>query len=496
MERAFRHLPQAELERLGLDHLLAAPLPHDSGDTVGSVGKIRPGSPEAQQLVTAWRSRQEELRTIMASMVKPAEHMANLTRSLQEGVEGTKLVWQERVSVLEELESLLTDIDNARDFHTIGGWPVLVNQLLPQHNAGSDRSNIVEYHRVAAAAAWAVGTTIKNSYDYQLWLAEEVEVLGTGEDGISNDSKTTTTAWKVLTELLHETIQTTHSPPSGDAASPMKEGQHDVAVVLQKRLLYALSAGCRGNVDIQSLCLASSHCLTDLYTLLSAYPRKTDGEVMRKVLAWIRDQLEEKEYIQQELLPALAGNLFSSTTTTISSNQQANESDPTLTSSHDVHHHENEKVSISLLGEDGKVVDGCEGEVDCLSQREAQEAINSLSKMTFLADAFLKSDCLEAVGKVAEQMVLELVDHSLASVQEGEDGIAAITPAVKSKLRTMAASLTSALHILRSALVQYDEAKLGEGSWRGKVNDIVKQARLLQGDAYGDIIEALDAIPN
>lgn len=31
---------------------------------------------------------------------------------------------------LVDLESFLEDIDNARDFHTIGGWPVLANTLL------------------------------------------------------------------------------------------------------------------------------------------------------------------------------------------------------------------------------------------------------------------------------------------------------------------------------------------------------------------------------
>ena len=31
---------------------------------------------------------------------------------------------------LIELESFLEDIDNARDFHTIGAWPVLASTLV------------------------------------------------------------------------------------------------------------------------------------------------------------------------------------------------------------------------------------------------------------------------------------------------------------------------------------------------------------------------------
>jgi hypothetical protein len=35
---------------------------------------------------------------------------------------------------LEKLEDFLTDIDMARDFHTLGGWPHLVRLLDPHHH--------------------------------------------------------------------------------------------------------------------------------------------------------------------------------------------------------------------------------------------------------------------------------------------------------------------------------------------------------------------------
>ena len=44
-----------------------------------------------------------------------------------------------------------------KDFHTIGGWPVLSSLLADRHAPA-----------VRAAAAWAVGTAVKNSYDYQV----------------------------------------------------------------------------------------------------------------------------------------------------------------------------------------------------------------------------------------------------------------------------------------------------------------------------------------
>jgi hypothetical protein len=59
------------------------------------------------------------------------------------------------------LEGLLCDIDNARDFHTIGGWPALAACLSSAYPVDTQ-----------ALAAWAIGSAVKNSYDYQLWVIE------------------------------------------------------------------------------------------------------------------------------------------------------------------------------------------------------------------------------------------------------------------------------------------------------------------------------------
>ena len=52
----------------------------------------------------------------MASVAKPAEFMAEIALKLRENNQSLN----ECIESLKELESLLSDIDNARDFYTIG----------------------------------------------------------------------------------------------------------------------------------------------------------------------------------------------------------------------------------------------------------------------------------------------------------------------------------------------------------------------------------------
>ena len=70
----------------------------------------------ADNLKTAWSKRQEELKIAMASVAKPAEFMAEIALKLRENNQSLN----ECIESLKELESLLSDIDNARDFYTIG----------------------------------------------------------------------------------------------------------------------------------------------------------------------------------------------------------------------------------------------------------------------------------------------------------------------------------------------------------------------------------------
>ena len=71
-----------------------------------------------------------------------------------------------KVDALEQLESLVEDIDNARDFKTIGGFGDIVSALI---NPESERV----LPRGKGLAASVIGNAVKSDYDFQLWVLED-----------------------------------------------------------------------------------------------------------------------------------------------------------------------------------------------------------------------------------------------------------------------------------------------------------------------------------
>lgn len=249
---ALKKLPDGELERLGLD----------------ITAEFIAGTPSGDSLREVWKRRQAELKEAMSSIVKPAEVMADLSTRMRDSTDTIEIV-----SALLELETFLVDVDNARDYHTIGGWSTLVGLLLPSQPAA-----------VRSTAAWAVGTAIKNSYDYQLWTLEKVTDLVSGE---------TTTCIELLLAMLSTTDDT---DDSDDGTVPE----------LLKKTLYALSAAMRGNVDVQGQVVAivsrddPSSLMRDLMDI--AVPETAPTDLMRKVWSLVADMLEERRYIRIDMV--------------------------------------------------------------------------------------------------------------------------------------------------------------------------------------------------
>lgn len=257
--RAFQRLPPNELERLNVD-----------------ISKtILAGTQEAEQLFNSWKMRQEELQHAMKSLLKPAEAMANYTEQLKNlSVNAVN----EKRQILIDLESLLLDIDNARDFHTIGAWPVLLQHLHYSYPM-----------EVRTLAAWAVGSAMKNSYDYQLWLLENVEI----------STKYNTTGIDLLLQMLYDASHASNS----------------VDVDFQKRALYAISSALRGNLDIQDQVLFKGSLEDKKYNIFQclkvlAMKNDTTPEVMRRIWSLASDILEEREYIRQQLQDELEKEKF------------------------------------------------------------------------------------------------------------------------------------------------------------------------------------------
>jgi len=165
MHKALSHLPVEEKERMG-----------GIPDIPPFFSKSRSGYEGfKKRMKEIWEQRQEELKKAQITDIAKTlmGHIAVMENSLglQESVyqeyiqEGSTLL-----NSLADLEYLLSDLDTARDFHTLGGWSVLISFL------ASDNLSIVENEsknatyetfvkprfdeEVRVAAAWAIGTAV------------------------------------------------------------------------------------------------------------------------------------------------------------------------------------------------------------------------------------------------------------------------------------------------------------------------------------------------
>mmetsp|Transcript_29064 Transcript_29064/g.62288 ORF Transcript_29064/g.62288 Transcript_29064/m.62288 type:complete len:530 (-) Transcript_29064:1659-3248(-) len=88
------------------------------------------------------------------------------------------------VSLLKDLEFQLSDIDMARDFHTMNGWPLLVRLLseeihVPVNKTIDElsRSTKTKIRTIQSHAAWAIGTAVKNTEEFYPFGVESVAIF-------------------------------------------------------------------------------------------------------------------------------------------------------------------------------------------------------------------------------------------------------------------------------------------------------------------------------
>ena len=78
------------------------------------------------------------------------------------------------LDLLENLEYLLSDVDAAPYFHTLGGWPLLISLLINDESSAGNQNVITEAivskeisnDDVRMAALWAIGTAVKNIEEF------------------------------------------------------------------------------------------------------------------------------------------------------------------------------------------------------------------------------------------------------------------------------------------------------------------------------------------
>jgi hypothetical protein len=90
MRKAFLNLPPIEMEKIGIDFK----------------EPILDGSDRAKQMKSAWIERQADIKLAMASIVKPAEHMAKLSVTIKNNSSSVNQITE----ALIELESNLLGI--------------------------------------------------------------------------------------------------------------------------------------------------------------------------------------------------------------------------------------------------------------------------------------------------------------------------------------------------------------------------------------------------
>ena len=144
------------------DRMLAAleSIPEDERQGLGLDVEFLRSKPLAERLVKLeelWTVRQQELREAYDAMPKVDELLTKRIEVLQDASATDDAV----IVALADLEDLLSDIDMARDFHTVGGFPTLASMLRdPQPES------------VREMAAWVIGTAVKNEPAHQLWVLE------------------------------------------------------------------------------------------------------------------------------------------------------------------------------------------------------------------------------------------------------------------------------------------------------------------------------------
>jgi hypothetical protein len=185
MHRALSHLPIEERERMG-----GLPeLPEEDADPmVRKAFEVR--------MKEIWTKRQAELQKIqeeaMADLPKLLlERVKRIDAYLQDPTLELSQEWKDEKeegmvthiqSVVEDLENLFSDIDVTRDFHYLGGWPLLVSLLSDKVHVSPNTTltpeQLEKVQDIQSHAAWAVGTAVKNIGEFAPWATEQLSIDG------------------------------------------------------------------------------------------------------------------------------------------------------------------------------------------------------------------------------------------------------------------------------------------------------------------------------
>jgi nucleotide exchange factor SIL1 len=236
-------------------HRTLSKLPAEEMQKYGGLPELPSGgtktilTPEERKLFEArmaqiWEQRQAELKEVQEQLLDVPEILKERMKGIKEYLrdplghlrsfnlddeeDEDKGVVTHVISLLKDLEFQLTDLDNARDFHTLGGWELLVVLLSEdahvQNNTISKLSPSIEakLRAVQAHAAWTIGTAVKNTGEFFPYAIEPVKL----------NASTTTTALDMILGVFCKDYEDQESRP--------------IRTLLTKSI-YAIGALLRGN---------------------------------------------------------------------------------------------------------------------------------------------------------------------------------------------------------------------------------------------------------
>jgi len=262
MHRTLSKLPNEEQERMGGLPELLPPVDRNAG--IKKEDRVL----FEKRMKEIWEQRQEELakfqednvadlpgilkdriNRIKAYLENPYLHLVELhSESSDDAAEDDQptdddegnLVVTNIVSVLQDLEYHLADLDMTRDFHTLGGWTPLVSLLSNEVHRRSDNNSNQDNTTNAVVlteeevetwvdvvqmnAAWVIGTALKNIGEFFPYAIEPVVVV------LEKKNSGETSALELLLAQFVE------------APSQQKKRQ---------KMIYALGALLRGNREAQ-----------------------------------------------------------------------------------------------------------------------------------------------------------------------------------------------------------------------------------------------------
>jgi nucleotide exchange factor SIL1 len=212
-----------------------------------------------------WDERQLSIKSVMESIADVPDILSSLIDSLSD----SSLTAKEQGETLDDLEYLLTDIDVARDFYILRGWPRLL-AVLANPSLGSP---------LRAKAALCVGNAVSNNDEFHGWSVAKAA----GEDGSEGLDVV-----QLLTSVLgRETDEN-----------------------LLRKSVYALASVLRGNPTAAARFVEVSGGIK-VHHLLST--QSHDRALMAKLLTLANDVIDasaEENETSSALLPTFTGNAW------------------------------------------------------------------------------------------------------------------------------------------------------------------------------------------